>query len=101
MSRPKNRDQCASVELIYAFLRSNNGPAAASAIQAALCVGVQPVLFRSHCTRLAEAGELVASHDSTGRWQYGLPHVATDLAAIYAPRLPDEYHSRIIRGVLS
>ena len=101
MSRRKSKEHIPGIEDIHAFLEEHGGPAPASYLCKSLCPTVQPVLFRSHCTRLAEAGELVASHDSTGRWQYGLPHVATDLAAIYAPRLPDEYHSRIIRGVLS
>ena len=101
MTRRKNDNRIPGNDEIRAFLAEHGGPAPASAIHAALCAGVQPVLFRAHCNRLAEAGELIRSHDATGRNQYGLPHQIEGLADVYAPRLPAEYTSRIVHGVLS
>ena len=101
MTRRKSTDKIPGIDEIHAMLEGYGGPAPASWICSVLCPTVQPVLFRAHLNRLAEAGKLIRSHDATGRNQYGLPHQVEGLTDVYAPRLPAEYTSRIVRGVLS
>ena len=99
MTIRKSIEKMPSPEKIRAFLSSQLGPCPVTRMKHLTELPVSQL--RCYLASLAKDGELVASHDKFGRWQYGLPIQIEGLADVYAPTLPAEYTSRVVHGMLS